>query len=284
MTIHHLHPFEKTKLFDMKSKDRKTLDNILVQPELASYWLETANTKNRTFKPLAITQYANDMKAGNWTPSRIIFYHDGVLCDGQNRLAAAVKAGIPVLFDILVGASYEEGVNVDMGVKRKQRDSLKMQGVENWIADTRTIGMINFLIRLSSGNKAKLSHNEIKQYAENNQKWIKPIAELTIKKKNLTTSGFFASAALALRAEEPLDEVLEFCHAYATGEVFDRNKNAVVKLREYCLENTHCWTGGHNYDTAKRAQRAIKAYINNEPLQKLYAPTNWIYPFPAFAN
>lgn len=284
MTIHHLHPFQKTEWLDMKSKDRKTLDNILVTPETASYWLETANTKNRTFKPLAITQYANDMKAGNWTPTRIIFYYDGVLCDGQNRLAAVVKSNTPVLFDILVGASYDEGVNVDMGVKRKQRDSLKMQGVEDWISDTRTIGMINFLVRLSSGNKTKLSHNEIKQYAENNKKWIKPIAELTIKKKNLTTSGFYASAALALRAGEPLDQVLEFCHAYATGEVFDRNKNAVVKLREYCLENTQCWAGGYNYDTAKRAQRAIKAYINNEQLQKLYAPTSWIYPPPAFTN
>ena len=264
----------------MKSEERKTFDNIIVTPEAAAHWLETANKKNRTLKPLAIAQYANDMKHGKWTPSRIIFYHDGVLCDGQNRLAAVVQSKTPVLFDILLGASYEEGVNVDMGVKRKQRDSLILQGAESWIADLRTIGVINFLVRASSNNRVKLSHNEIKQYAESNQKWIKPLAELFARKRNLATSGFYASIALALRAGEPLSEIKEFCHSYITGEVFDKNKNAVLKLREYCLENTHSWVGGYNYDTAKRTQRAIKAYVNNEPLQKLFLPTNWIYPFP----
>ena len=279
MTIYHLHPFQKTEWLDMKSKDRKTLDNILVTPETASYWLQTANTKNRTFKPLAITQYAIDMKHGKWTPSRLIFYYDGTLCDGQNRLAAVVKSGIPVVFDILVGASYDEGINVDMGVKRKQRDALVMQGAESWITDTRMIGVINFLVRLSSNNTIKLTHHQIREYAENNQEWLKPISQLTLKKRNLSTAGFYGAAALAIKNGEPVHEIIEFCNLYITGEVFDRNKNAVLKLREYCLENSHCWVGGFNYDTAKRTQRAIKAYVNKEPLQKLYAPSDWIYPF-----
>ena len=270
--------------FDMTSKDRKTLDNVVVSPETAAHWLKTVNTKNRNFKPRAVELYANDMKSGKWTPSRIIFYQDGVLCDGQNRLAAVVQSGVPVAFDILVGASYDEGVNIDMGVKRKQGDSLKLQGAEHWITTNGTIAIINYIVRMSDGNAQMLSHNEIKQYAENNQEWIKPMAQFTIKKKNLTTAAFYASAALALRAGESLSEITEFYHAYVTGEVFDRNKNAVIKLREYCLENKHCWTGKHNCDTGKLVQRAIKAYIERQPLQKLYVPSNWIYPLPKINN
>jgi hypothetical protein len=284
MTSSHFYQLYAIHHFDMTSNDRKTLDNVIVTPETAGHWLTTVNTKNRNFKPRAVEQYANDMKSGKWTPSRIIFYQDGVLCDGQNRLAAVVQSGVPVAFDILVGASYDEGVNIDMGVKRKQGDSLKLQGAEHWITTNGTIAIINYIIRMSEGNATMLSHNEIKQYAENNQEWIKPMAQFTIKKKNLTTAAYFASACLALRAGESLSEITDFHQAYVTGEVFDRNKNAVIKLREYCLENKHCWTGKHACDTGKLVQRAIKAYIERQPLQKLYVPSNWIYPLPKINN
>jgi hypothetical protein len=266
--------------YNMQSDDRKTLDNVFVSPEMAYYWLSTANTKNRNLKPRAIDQYANDIKSGKWTLSRIIFYQDGVLCDGQNRLAAVVQCGIPVAFDILIGAAYSEGVNIDMGVKRKQGDSLKLQGAEQWILSNNTIAMINYMVRMSKGNAMKLSHNQIKEYAEKNEEWIKPIAEFTGKKKSLTSAAYFASIALALRAGESLIEIMEFHQSFITGEVFDRNKNAVIRIREYCLENNHCWTGHYSCDTGKLVQRAFKAYIDRQPLQKLYVPSDWVYPLP----
>jgi hypothetical protein len=265
---------------NMASPCRQTFDNVLVRPQIAAAWLNTINTRNRRLKPRAIEQYANDIKSGKWTPSRIVFYHDGILCDGQNRLAAVVKSGVPVAFDILVGAADIEGVNIDMGVKRKQGDSLKLQGAEQWIATNITIGIINYIVRMSDGNAMKLSHNQIKEYAEKNQEWIKPIIELTGKKRNLTTSAYFASIALALRAGEPLTEIMEFNQSYVTGEVFDKNKNAVIKIREYCLENKQCWTGYFSCDTGKLVQRALSAYINRQPLQKLYVPSDWIYSLP----
>jgi hypothetical protein len=259
---------------------RQTFDNVLVTPQIAAYWLRTLNTKNRHYKVQAIEQYAIDMKAGKWTATRIIFYNDGILCDGQNRLAAVVLANVSVSFDILVGADYNEGVNIDMGVRRNQGDSLRLQGAEHWITQNHTIAIINYITRMTEGRAQKLSHNQIKQYAESNQEWIKPIAQFTQKKKNLTTAGFSASIALALRAGESLKEISEFRQAYLTGEVFDRNKNAVIKLREYCLENNYAWTGHHVRDSGRLTQRALKAYIDRQHLSKLYVPSDWIYSLP----
>lgn len=265
---------------NMASTRRQTFDNVLVRPQIAADWLSTVNTRNRSYKPRAIQQYAKDMEAGNWTPSRIVFYANGELCDGQNRLAAVVLSEVTVAFDILVGAADIEGVNMDMGVKRKQGDSLKLQGAEHWITTNHTIAIINYIARMGEGNVQKLSHNEIKQYAEKNQEWIKPIAELPTAKKNLTTAAYAGSIALALRAGESLNEISEFHHAYLTGEVFDRNKNAALRLREHCLENKYCWTGQNTRNTGKLAQRALKAYIDRQHLSKLYVPSDWIYSLP----
>jgi len=264
----------------MRFACRETFDNVFVCPEVASIWLATVNTNNRKFKLDAIEQYANDMKANKWTTSRIVFYHDGILCDGQNRLAAVIKSNIEVVFDILVGADYSEGVNIDMGVKRTQGDSLRLQGADHWITAKNTIAIINFLARISKGRPKRLSHNEIKEYAESNREWIEPIAQITTKKKNLTTAAYFASIALALRAGESLNEIAEFHQAYLTGEVYDKNKNAVLRLRDYCLANDQAWTGYHCINTGKLTQRALKAYIDRQPLAKLYAPSDWNYSFP----
>jgi hypothetical protein len=231
--------------------------------------------------------YARQMAAGFWTNgSRIVFYKDGVLCDGQNRLAAVVESGVSCFFDILVGATHEEGANVDIGVKRSAHDALQIKGAEEWIANKYCVALVNSIHKFGTGSTGKdlrIAHHVIDQYASQNESWLKPIVRLSQKlhKKRLTSASYYAQLAAAYFNGEPLEELVDFHERLLTGENYDPQKNAVTRIREYIAEvNGSPWMFPVAYDTAKRTQRAIKAFIDRQPLSKLYAPTEYIYQFP----
>src|SRR5947199_10384850 len=64
-------------------------------PKLAEYVLTELNPHNRPMKSAKIKKYTADLVDGRWglTGDTIKFGSDGFLKDGQNRLAARVRAG-----------------------------------------------------------------------------------------------------------------------------------------------------------------------------------------------
>lgn len=77
-----------------------------------------------------VTTLARDMKAGRWqlTPQGIILDTDGRLIDGQHRMSAVVRAGVPVQFWITEGAPTEIFKHLDGGRNRSMADRLKISG------------------------------------------------------------------------------------------------------------------------------------------------------------
>lgn len=102
----------------------------VITPELAEQLLER-NTNNRPKKERAISQYARDMQAGKWDPdaSDVKFARTGELIDGQNRLLACMRAGVPFPTLVRTGLSIKAKAHVDTGVKRTAADMLRMNGV-----------------------------------------------------------------------------------------------------------------------------------------------------------
>lgn len=271
----------------MASQQRINYTDQLVTPSIAKHWLTYCNLRNRKLKKATSYLYAKQMTAGFWTKgSRIMFYQDGVLCDGQNRLAALVESGVSCSFDILVGASQEEGANVDIGAKRSAHDALQIKGVQDWIANKHCVALINSMHKFGSGCGAKdfrLSHQVIEQYASKNESWLKPFVRLSqgLHKRRLTSSSYYAQLAAAHFWGESLDELIDFHERLLSGENYDPQKNAVTRIREYLIEiNGSPWAFPIAFDSAKRTQRAIKAFIDRQPLSKLYAPGEYIYKFP----
>lgn len=105
----------------------------VVTPETAEQWLAELNVKNRRFKPLAIAQYARDMGAGRWeiTGEALKFSASGRLLDGQNRLAACVRAGVPFQTFIIRGISDESQRVMDTGKARTASDALQIGGYKH---------------------------------------------------------------------------------------------------------------------------------------------------------
>lgn len=96
-----------------------------------------------------IEAMAKDMKARRWDENgeSIKFSADGRLVDGQNRLMACIKAGVP--FTTVVVRGVKSDLNIDTGNKRQFRDWLKHNGCEKYCSEV--AAGIRLSIPLSKG-------------------------------------------------------------------------------------------------------------------------------------
>lgn len=103
-----------------------------VTPELAEAWLGK-NTHNRNLRPAHVRGLAEDMKSGNWrwNGEAIKFSPEGVLLDGQHRLAAIVETGISIKMLVIFGVDEGAQHTMDTGSKRTPGDMLKLRGEKN---------------------------------------------------------------------------------------------------------------------------------------------------------
>ena len=105
-----------------------------ITPELASEWLTHNYTGQRKLSQNVVGSYAHDIKNGNWDmdcPDPIMFAEDGTLINGQHRLNAIIRAGVPCY--MLVGRGYRKDTfaYLDNGFKRNVGDYLGNNGKLN---------------------------------------------------------------------------------------------------------------------------------------------------------
>ena len=101
-----------------------------VLPSQARQWLDTANTMNRPLSAPRVRQFALDMQEGRWlyTGDPIRFGSDGILIDGQHRLAACVESGIPLVVDIIKGLDPNIQLVIDSYAGRQAAQQLAIKG------------------------------------------------------------------------------------------------------------------------------------------------------------
>ncbi|MET8554828.1 hypothetical protein ABZV64_07630 [Streptomyces sp. NPDC004959] len=107
-------------------------DVEVITPELARDWL-LLNTQNRPLSKAFVQQIAQQIERGEWqlTHQGIAFDEDGALIDGQHRLAAIVKANVPVQCVVTRGVAKSAFTVMDTGRKRSGRDALALAGEEH---------------------------------------------------------------------------------------------------------------------------------------------------------
>jgi len=100
-----------------------------INPEMAASML-AHNTHNRSLRLPRVTQLANAIRNGDWrlAPDCIMFDTEGVLRNGQHRLAAIVDADQPAVLIILTGVSADSQEVTDIGLARRLSDVLQLRG------------------------------------------------------------------------------------------------------------------------------------------------------------
>ena len=110
----------------------KHTERITITPEKAKNVLETRNKDNRPISPKEVEMLAREMELGRFKDNGDTFKFDvnGRLLDGQHRLAAIVKSGIPLIDAIVVYGIAPDAVDtIDSGRKRSVADKAKFRGI-----------------------------------------------------------------------------------------------------------------------------------------------------------
>ena len=117
-----------------RSEIRNTngMATVSVSPEIAKQWL-SLNTQNRPLKDSVVLSYSKRMSSGQWmlNGQGIVFSKEGMLIDGQHRLAAVVKANKSIDFDVRFGVNSQAFETMDDGNKRSPSDVLAISGYKN---------------------------------------------------------------------------------------------------------------------------------------------------------
>lgn len=257
---------------------------MIVTPQQAAKWLAEANTGNRQLRPSVVEKYAFDMLSSNWklTHQGIAFYADGVLADGQHRLAAIVSANIPVEINVTFGLPRDAGFGIDQHSARRAEDVLRIAGEPEWLATLDAIAVARFITGKMGAKGSPLSPLGLSEFLKRNERYIRPILEMKLtRKKYLCNAGVFASYVCAHFGGETIESLQRFANVFASGEIAGPHENAAIRLREYLMRTPIAWVGAANKaTTSKKTQRAIYLFCRGMPVTKLAQCDEYTYPSP----
>lgn len=243
---------------------------VLMTPEMAAGYL-ASNKRNRPLRKARVERYARDMSEGRWQMNgeTIIVSDEGNLLNGQHRLEAVVKAGVPVWMMLTSGVSEAAFSTMDAGLTRTAGDVLGMKGILNFnqVAAVARI-CLNYKDGVSISTprtnleieEAIETHPEIEAYVSSHNKIY-----------NLTHSSLvIAICYLAQRfGTDTENSVDDFVRGVSTGvnlDEFDARltyRNKIIAMtadKQRRPEQTVVW-----YFT----QRALTHYLNGTTIAKL---------------
>ena len=168
-----------------------------ITPARAAELLE-ANSTNRPVSKAVVRSFAEAMRRGEWmvTHQGIAFDVNGVLVDGQHRLAAIIEADLPV--ELTVFTEVGEGTFdvLDTGKRRTAADVLAIEGEKSstmLAAMVRTVWLYENRPELNwSGGAAAVSNHQIVQTLERHPKLRD---YLTVGEQVAAATGMIKSAA-----------------------------------------------------------------------------------------
>ncbi len=252
-----------------------------ITPDKALNWLENANTSNRKVIDAHVRRMARDMKNGNWrmTHQGIAFSTEGVLLDGQHRLWAIVESQMTVKMPVTFNLPPESLVTIDVMQSRSMADVIRLAGANGRVNSNHVATLRSIL----GGYRAApvITPQEASHYLS----IYGPAIQFSFKHLPCGTPNGISNAttrAVISRAWYSVDHarLASFCELLTSGIIPPSPAAAaLVSLREYLVTHT-----GHNLPQRRerygKMQRALIAYLNNEPLKNLLASTREHFPIP----
>ena len=221
----------------------KTVEDIrftteLITPELAQKYL-ARNDSNRAPKIGWQKMLAETMRRGEWqlNGEAIKFADTGRLLDGQNRLHAIIRCGIPQYMLIARGIKSSAFDTLDQGVKRTAGDIFSIAGYKNAVLLAATLRHIRFLTSDRTDFSRAHSPRELESVLSHHptsELWCAKFAQ-SKQAKRVGTS--IVPAVLTVGAELHDEETGdEFLRLLSTGAGM-KEGHPVLLLRERLIES-----------------------------------------------
>lgn len=227
-----------------------------ITPETAAEMLQL-NTENRPVISKHIAYLAREITSGRWQVNGdTICFSEGRLVDGQHRLMAIVRAGIPVQSFVIRGVPAESFATKDTGKKRSASDVMSINNISNSkrcaataykVWQYKTTGHIN-------QGKINPSPAELMDFYIQNQGIQHSVLAVPAKQKLI--SHALASALHYLFSEKDQVDADKFWEDVIRGENL-RSDDAVYAFRNRLINNA---SSKSKLPIAYIATLAIKAW------------------------
>jgi hypothetical protein len=259
---------------------------IEFSPALAEFILTKLNIGNRGYKPGKIKRYAEDMQAHKWglTGDTIKFGRNGHLRDGQNRLRAVVRGGVPFTSHVAFGIDPELFDRMDIGKNRTGGDVFKIAGISysNHVA-----AAVRWLLILTGEKKtdrgAQFSNevllNAYREKFDSDQ--LEKSIQSALKVKRTTAHPVGPLAALHyLFAQSNEKKANAFYEEWATGRA--KRVRAPSKFLQTTLQAMAAQNNGRMHETMRNALiiKAWNAFVEGRSVTKAYMVHNLSDPLP----
>lgn len=249
-----------------------------ITPQQAQQLLET-NILNRYLRPSRVEMYANDMAAGRWhvTGEPITIDTTGRLLNGQHRLAACVRSGVP--FTTAVARCADSAIFdvIDSGLKRSMNDISRQIGFRHasLVASTAKVVLGYRKGALPQPRDMSLiPRSEITDEMETNRhlytKWANPTEVL--RKRGHNGSGALAFMVLA-EAAHGAEPVTSFVDGLISGADLAEGDPRLVLQR--LINGANRPRGAAAYLSV--IIRAYTPWLAGEPRSKIQS---WFPPAP----
>lgn len=251
-----------------------------ITPKQAEKYL-AFNTCNRSVRKSLVSQYARDMKNGEWklTHQGIAFDRDGVLLDGQHRLLAIIESGVTVHMLVVRGVESKHQLFMDDHAKRSAGDALTLARGEN-VSKTE-VAIVRAAVELQEKKIAKhLTKAELNQLIDEFRPALDFTSEFLLTRyRGVTAAPVWGAIALSWFYVDNLDRLRSFCLMLCGIDMItEEGDRAAQMLREWLLR-TGVRYAAQRTEAFRKAQRAIVAFTKHQKIDKLYG-TSIYYPYP----
>ena len=187
----------------------------LITPAYAAELLKM-NTNNRAIRQSKVDALAESMRKGEWELSNdaITISEGNVLLNGQHRLMAVVKSGVPCNFIVYTGAPDSTFDIMDTPSLRKVSDVIQRKGGTNAVRMQATIAAVsrwiddyenNWETLFRFDNHARGTRREAITYYEEHKdiltKWLNRAAQIVEKNVALLPTTTLAGFAVFLESK-----------------------------------------------------------------------------------
>ena len=247
-----------------------------IAPEDAKIILEDHNNY-RNVSSGRTGAYKNAMERNDWGLSILIFDDDGELADGQTRLSAVIETGIAQKFVVLSGWPKEEIVYIDGGQNRSKGQVLKAERGAN---NARNASALACGIETITERPRPVLNSEsvalYDRYCDLINEFM-PLIHGSSFKAAVHIIAFLRASLIHPERKEDIKTALN----NIKNLNFTEEKMSGLKLYYRWAVEKGFQRGGSNgrRETYLRCARALQAYLNDEPLQKLYLPSEDPFPY-----
>lgn len=246
---------------------------MLVTPALAAEWLKS-NTRNRSIDLDAVDRLVEVIKSGGWrtTHQGIAIGSDGTLYDGQHRLRAIVKAGVPVMVEVTTGLVTDDLPAIDSNVGKGIRTPADIMKMARGVTLTRSaVAALSFAsILVNSDSTARRVVYEMLDKSDTvHGEAMRALYPILVGSTIRIGSAAVFGPLIIAWASNPTG-VVEFAGMIQSGENLPAYHPALT-LRNYLFSRVAMHGTSSRLDTALRVFAAFDAYVRGDDLKMLKA-------------